>query len=189
MKRIPAVALAVALSCPAFAQSVPLSSLTGTGLVYSGGKIVVVPGTSAGTPRDAAAAIAAEQEAQATANAAIPLAALGQPGGSAQLDGSSKVVAVTLVNRPLITPLLTSVGTTAATVYPVGTYVSIQIAPTTPGAQISCSGNGTPPAIGDGNTVSYGQWLFWPRQFGGSVPQSAVVCVASNPTTISVEAH
>ena len=159
-------------------------------------------GTTAGTARDAAAAIAAESAAQTTANTgvtnaaaaqttanlAIPSSTLGQANGPAALNSTAKVLTVSLVNRATIAPTTTTVGTSPTTVFPAGTYLSIRIALTATGS-LACTGDGTTPALGGTGTASFGQDIHWPVQAGGAMPTSVVSCIAGASSTVTTEAH
>lgn len=79
----------------AHAQSTSLLTIMGPTLKYgpAAGKLDLQPGTTAGTPRDAANAIAAEQLALATAQAAVPSATLDKANGPAKKDAQGTISA------------------------------------------------------------------------------------------------
>ena len=101
---------------------------------------------------------------------------------------SGVVPAAYLVNRPMISPTTATVGTSATTIFPVGTYLSIRIALTSAGS-LACTGDGTTPALGGSGTAAYGQDIHWPVIAGGALPSGPIRCIADRSSTISTEAH
>jgi hypothetical protein len=102
---------------------------------------------------------------------------------AAEIANRVQAEAIAVVNRPTIAPLTTTVGATATTIYPAGTYVSISIKVTTPGAITTCTGDGGATS----GTATYPQDLHWPTIVGGAMPPGPVVCTGQ--TAISTEAH
>ena len=101
------------------------------------------------------------------------------------MAGDAPVPAANLVNRPTIAPLTTTVGTTATTIYPTGTYLSIRIQVLTTGAMMTCTGDGGATS----GTAAYPQDLHWPAVSYGAMPPGPIQCTASVSTTIAPEAH
>jgi hypothetical protein len=126
---------------------------------------------------------------QATANAAIPSAQKGAASGVAALNANSQTPTGYLVNRPTITPLTTTVGTSPTTIYSAGVFAAIRIAINTPGASMACTGDGTTPALGGSGTAYYPQDIHWPVVTFGAMPAGAVQCIASISAAVLAEAH
>ena len=102
---------------------------------------------------------------------------------AAEIASRKQAEAIAVVNRPTIAPLTTTVGATATTIYPAGTYVSISIKVTTPGATTTCTGDGGATS----GTATYPQDLHWPTIVGGAMPPGPIVCTGQ--TSIGTEAH
>jgi hypothetical protein len=108
-----------------------------------------------------------------------------------QLNGSGKVLPTFLVNYPVIAPSSTTVATSATQVYPAasaipnGAYLSIRIFVLTPGASLTCTGDGGATS----GTAAYPQHIDWPDQPGGAMPPGPIVCTATATATIASEAH
>ena len=111
------------------------------------------------------------------------VAALAAAATNASNLTAGTVPAGRLVNRPIIPALTNTVGSSATTIYPAGSYFSIFIKVTTPGASAVCTGDGGATY----GTAFYPQDLHWPAVPGGAMPPGPVVC--TGPTTIAPEAH
>jgi DNA invertase Pin-like site-specific DNA recombinase len=136
-----------------------------------GGAAVLGVGTTTGTVADGGALTTEAALARSAANLT-----------------SGLVPVARLVNRATITPITTTVGTTATTIYPAGAYISIRIALTAAGT-VACTGDGTTPALGGSGTAAYGQDIRWPFLAGGAMPAGAIQCIAAATSTITTEAH
>jgi hypothetical protein len=112
-------------------------------------------------------------------------------GSTALVYMQASIMALTapLVNLATITPLATTVGTSATVVYAPGSYVGVSIGTTADGSSMACTGDGSTPVIGVTPTATYPQGFLWPAVPGGSVPPGPYTCIASVSQTVAVEAH